>query len=153
MDLQYIAQSIMTDIYNRYTTTPYKLNDSDLYVDPADSYKGKTLDQINDCIVVGVFPLSSDREILNAQLSGRWVRGRVRVNVYDKKVTGDTTTGPARCDQLLGIIDALWSEKEVTDANVKIRFDPMINITDLGENTDFQRHEKFAWFPFRALFL
>lgn len=143
----------MTDIYNRYTTTPYKLNDSDLYVDPADSYSGKTLDQIDDSIVVGVFPLSSDREILNAQLSGRLVRGRVRVNVYDKKVTGDTTTGPARCDQLLGIIDALWSEQEVADSNVKIRFETMKNITDLGENVDMVRHEKFAWWPFRALLL
>lgn len=153
MNIQKVSETIMAEIYANYSTTPYKLNDSLLFVDPTAGYIGKTADQINDFIIVSIFPESAARDILNAQASGRWIRGRVRVNTFDKQVTGDTAVNSVRTLQLLGIVDALFAEKTITSTTAKVTLEPIAAIGSVGVNEEYQRFESFGWWTFRAVFL
>lgn len=149
-NLHKVSEAIMAEIYAKYTTTPYKLNDSLLFVDPSASYAGKTADQINDFIIVSVFPLGTDRAILNGQENGRWVTGRIRVNAFDKQVAGDTAVNSIRTLQLLGIVDTLFAEKTITSVSAKVRLEPITAIANLGVNEEYQRYESYGWWTFRA---
>ncbi len=152
MNFEQVQQAILTDFYTRYTSTPYRVNGNELAVDPSASYAGKNLDQVNDFVDFAIFQASASRRLLNALTKGRWVSGFIRVNAYDKKVSGDTKVNSVRVYELLGIIDGLYSEKTVSDTNVEVVFETASQMTSAGMNDVYQRFEGVMRIPFTARF-
>jgi hypothetical protein len=150
MNIELASKLILDDFYTNYTATPYRLNGNAMAIDPSDGNKGKTLDQIGDFIDLNIFPLDTSRRELNAIDKGRWISGFIRVNAYDKQEAGDTSTNGVRVDEMLGVVDTLYSEKTIEDTNIKITFETSTSITRIGINEDYQRYEAFMQIPFIA---
>ena len=153
MNFEKVSQLFSAHFYANYTALPYRLNDSTMLVDPTDSYTGKTVDQVNDFIEVFIFPLDASRAMLNGASNGRWVRGFIRINAYDKQVTGDTAVNGVQNDKMLGVVDGIYSEKTISDASVSIRFEAASGPFRVGINEEYQRYEGYIRIPFRAVFV
>jgi len=144
MNFEYFSELIMSHLYSNYTTTPYRMNGADMLIDPTDSNKAKTLDEIEDFIEMFITFDDSSRKILNGNIKGRWVSGAVRFNAYDQKATGNTKINGVRTDQLLGILDGIFSEQTIENVNCKITFSTFNGANRIGFNEDLQRFEGFS---------
>lgn len=152
MNLQNVTKSILNYFIASYTTTPFRINNNKKLIDPTDGNTAKKVDQVQDFIEFYIFPQDSSRAIVNAQDSGRWVTGFIRVNAFDQINTGDTAVNGVRTDELLGIVDGIFSEQTYEDANVKITFRAGIGPNHVGEHPEYQRYEGFMRWNFRAVF-
>ena len=149
MNFEYASDLILNDFYARYTTLPYRLNGNSRFVDPTDSNAAKTLNEIDDCVELAIFPQETTRKLLTGTTNGRWITGFVRFNAFDKKVTGDTKVNGARTDEILGAIDTLYSEQTISDSNASITFETA-SIVRVGMHPEYQRYEGFMRIKFRA---
>ncbi len=149
MNFHYVSDLILDDFYTRYSDLPYRLNGNTMFVDPTDGNAAKTLDQVNDCVELSIFPQETTRKLLTGTTNGRWITGFVRFNAFDKKESADTKVNGARTDEILGAIDTLYSEQTISDSNASITFETA-NIVRVGMHPEYQRYEGFMRIKFTA---